>query len=155
MAYEVGCTCLRLWNVGVLWLNALSWLLVWGYQLSQRTARPTSCHMRVGICPHEEGDLPLEWTSLAQPGSKIQIRTSFNITWMTEWEWNVQTASHHSRLITALAELLLWSPYGIGQTIIFFCLVSSIFYLFSWPNLSRRRSDVYHTSTLDVALVRI
>jgi len=49
-------------------------------------------------------------------------------------------------------------PYGIGQTIIFlpcgfvFLLSSSSF---SSPNLSRRRLDVYHTSTHGVALVRI
>jgi len=44
----------------------------------------------------------------------------------------------------------LWSPYGIGQTIIFSSygfFLSSIFYLFSSPNLSRRTLDVYHTST--------
>jgi len=61
----------------------------------------------------------------------------------------------------------LWSPYGIGQTIIFlpcglplyFCpVVSSFFlssFLFSSPNLSGRRLDVCHTSTHGVALVRI
>ena len=43
----------------------------------------------------------------------------------------------------------LWSPYGIGQTIIFssrdfFYLLSSFF--FSSPNLSGRRLDIYHTS---------
>ena len=42
---------------------------------------------------------------------------------------------------------LLWSSYGIGQTIIFsscrlFFFLS--FYLFSSPNLSRRRLDVCH-----------
>jgi len=31
----------------------------------------------------------------------------------------------------------------------------SIFFLYSSPNLSGRRFDVYHTSTHDVALVRI
>jgi len=38
-----------------------------------------------------------------------------------------------------------------------FCLVASsiFFYLFSSPNLSGRRVDVYHTSTHGVALVRI
>ena len=50
----------------------------------------------------------------------------------------------------------LWSPYVIGQTIIFsscsFFLLSSFF---SSPNLSGRRLDVYHTSTHSVALVRI
>ena len=78
--------------------------------------------------------------------------------------------------------LLLWSPYGIGQTIILSCcylffLLSSFFMValcnraigqtiifsccglffllpsFSSPNLSRRRLDVCHTSTHGVALV--
>jgi len=31
----------------------------------------------------------------------------------------------------------------------------SFFFLFSWPNLSGRRLDVYHTSTHRVVLVRI
>ena len=56
--------------------------------------------------------------------------------------------------------LFLWSPYAIGQTIIFlpcdfylsFLLLS---FFFSSPNLSGRRLDVYHTSTRGVALVRI
>ena len=58
----------------------------------------------------------------------------------------------------------LWSPYGIGQTIIFlpcdffFFFFFFFFFLlsfFSSPNLSRRRLDVCHTSTHGVALVRI
>jgi len=50
----------------------------------------------------------------------------------------------------------LWSPYGTGQTVIF--LPRGFFFLssfFSSPDLSRRRFDVYHTSTHGVALVRI
>ena len=51
----------------------------------------------------------------------------------------------------------LWSPYVIGQTIIFlpcsFYLLLSIFLSFSSPNLSGRRLDVYHISTHGVALV--
>jgi len=54
-------------------------------------------------------------------------------------------------------KILLWSPYVIGQTIIFsscfFLLSSSSF--FSSPNLSGRRLDVYHTLAHGVALVRI
>ena len=55
---------------------------------------------------------------------------------------------------------LLWPPYGIGLAIIFlpcdFYLSSSLcFYLFSSPNLSSRRLDVYHASTHGVALVQI
>jgi len=34
-------------------------------------------------------------------------------------------------------------------------VLSFFFVLFSSPNLSGRRLDVYHTSTYDVALVRI
>jgi len=53
----------------------------------------------------------------------------------------------------------LWSPYVIGQTIIFlpcdFYLSSSTSFFFSSPNLGGRRLDVYHTSTHGVALVRI
>ena len=52
--------------------------------------------------------------------------------------------------------VFLWSPYVIGQTIIF-CPVISIFFFFfySSPNLNGHRLDVYHTSTHGVALVRI
>jgi len=39
--------------------------------------------------------------------------------------------------------------------IVWFLLLSSSFFLFSSPNLSGRRVDVYHTSTHGVALVRI
>jgi len=50
--------------------------------------------------------------------------------------------------------VLLWSPYVIGQTIIFsscfFLLLSSFF---SSPNLSGRRLDVYHTSAHGVVLL--
>jgi len=50
--------------------------------------------------------------------------------------------------------LLLWPPYVIGQAIIF--LPRGFFYLlFSSPNLSGHRLDVYYTSTHGVALVRI
>jgi len=57
------------------------------------------------------------------------------------------------------ASCSLWSPYGIGQTIIFSRCSLFFFYLssflFSSPYLSRRRLDVCHTSTRGVALVRI
>jgi len=48
--------------------------------------------------------------------------------------------------------LFLWSPYGIGQTIVFLpCGFFFFVFLFSSPNLSRRRLDVCHTSTHGVA----
>jgi len=43
--------------------------------------------------------------------------------------------------------MLLWPPYGIGQAIIFLPCGFFFFYLFSAPNLSRRRLHVCHTST--------
>ena len=46
----------------------------------------------------------------------------------------------------------LWPPYVIGQAIYIFILWFLL--LFSSPNLSGRRLDVYHTSTHGVALVR-
>jgi len=39
--------------------------------------------------------------------------------------------------------LSLWSPYVIGQTIMFSCC-DLFFFFFSSPNLSGRRLDVYH-----------
>jgi len=39
--------------------------------------------------------------------------------------------------------------------VLWFLLLFSSFYLFSSPILSRRRLDIYRTSTHDVALVRI
>ena len=58
------------------------------------------------------------------------------------------------------ADYFLWPPYVIGGALYFCPVVSfllSSFYLlfFSSPNLSGRRSDVCHTSTHGVALVRI
>ena len=64
------------------------------------------------------------------------------------------TSIHHDS-ITLPTSNFLWSPYAIGQAIIFFALwflSSFFFYLFSSPNLSDRRLDVYHTSTHGVAL---
>jgi len=56
----------------------------------------------------------------------------------------------------AVKRLLLWSPYVIGQTIIFSCCGLFFFLLFfSSPNLSGQRLDVYHTFAHDVALVQI
>jgi len=51
-------------------------------------------------------------------------------------------------------QILLWSPYVIGQTIIF-SSCGYFFFFLSLPNLSARRLDVYHTSTHGVALVYI
>jgi len=55
-----------------------------------------------------------------------------------------------SRSLSCL--ISLWPPYGIWQAIIFlpcgFYLLLLSFYLFSSSNLSGRRLDVYHTSTM-------
>jgi len=59
-----------------------------------------------------------------------------------------------SPLYVSVIMAALWNREG---HYIFIHVVSSIFLLlsFSSPNLSGRRLDVYHTSTHDVALVRI
>jgi len=50
----------------------------------------------------------------------------------------------------------LWNEAGHYIFALWFLLLSSFFFLlFSSPNLSRRRFDVYHTSTHGVALVLI
>ena len=49
----------------------------------------------------------------------------------------------------------LWLPWVAGADNIFSFCGFFFFYLFSSPNLSRQRLDVYHTSTHDLALVRI
>jgi len=46
-------------------------------------------------------------------------------------------------------------PMEQGRPLYFCPVVSSIFFFFSLPNLSRRRLHVCHTSTHGVALVRI
>ena len=79
---------------------------------------------------------------------------------MNEEDRKLQIAmgAHMKQLIGQSFASFLWSPYGIGQTIIFlpccfFLLLSSSFF----PRLisSRRRLDVCRTSTHGVALVRI
>jgi len=45
-------------------------------------------------------------------------------------------------------------PMRLQMRTLYFCPVVSSFF-FSWPNLSGRRVDVYHTSTHRVAIVRI
>jgi len=58
--------------------------------------------------------------------------------------------------IPSLDEFLLWPPYVIGGPLYFCPVVSFLLLLsFSSPNLSGRRSDVCHTSTHGVAVVRI
>jgi len=52
-------------------------------------------------------------------------------------------------------EGFLWSPYVIGQTIIFLPCDFFLSFFLSWPNLSRRRVDGCHICTPGVTLVRI
>ena len=81
-------------------------------------------------------------------------------------EIGIKESNDYVRILTGSSQManyahdvLLWSPYGIGQTIIF----SSRFFLllrsFLFPRLisavAGRRLDVYHTSTHGVALARI
>jgi len=49
----------------------------------------------------------------------------------------------------------LWPPSRARHYILLLCFLLSFFFFFSSPVLSSHRLDVYHTSTHDVALVRI
>jgi len=49
----------------------------------------------------------------------------------------------------------LWNRAGHYIFIVWFLLLLSFYLLFSSPNLSGRRVDIYHTATHGVALVRI
>jgi len=60
-----------------------------------------------------------------------------------------QTLRHWTEGATYIRQ----GSYHVGHWLTF--LVSILFFLFSWPNLSRRRLDVRHTSTHGVALVQI
>ena len=46
-------------------------------------------------------------------------------------------------------------PAQLDRTLYFAAVVSSLFLLFSSPNFSGRRLDVYHTSTHGIALLQI
>jgi len=65
--------------------------------------------------------------------------------------------SHITVVVVVVVEvILLWRPCVAAADIIFSsCFFFLLLLLFSSPNLSRRRLDVYHTSTHGVALVRI
>ena len=60
--------------------------------------------------------------------------------------------SHTVGFSIATLYIFLWTPYGIGQAIIFsYCAFFLSICFFSSPNLSGRKLDVYHTSTHGVA----
>jgi len=89
------------------------------------------------------------------------VRNCVNVASTTQLSVAVCRVRPASRAnITTLSTVslrLLWPPYGIGQATVFCPVVSSFFYLsfrylFSSPNLNRRRLDVYHTSSHGVAV---
>ena len=65
---------------------------------------------------------------------------------------NLRTSKRHTSGSTC--RLIMAALFNIRQAI-FALWFLSIFFLFSSPNLSGRRLDVYHTSTHGVALARI
>ena len=66
-----------------------------------------------------------------------------------------QSTEGYRHFLTVGVTVFLWSPYVIGQTIIFLLCDFYLSFFFSSPNLSGQGLDVYHTSTHGVALVRI
>ena len=62
--------------------------------------------------------------------------------------------SHVASRWVAQSRDSLWSPYGIGQTIIFSCCFLLLFFFFSSPNLSRRRLDVCHVVFWTISTIK-
>jgi len=96
-----------------------------------------------------------------RPCNNLSTSGSHLIHWVDEMRYLglFIVRSHTFKCCLNHTKRSLWSPYVIGQTIIFlpcsfFLLLLSSFFISS-PNLSGRRLDVYHTSTHGVALVRI
>jgi len=81
------------------------------------------------------------------------LRNDLRATDLLHWHLACYKLDYYGRPAKQMQTLYLWSPYEIRQTIIF--LPCGFYLLFSSPNLSGRRLDVYHTSTHGVALVRI
>jgi len=105
----------------------------------------------------------LVWGSVKWPPG-AGLHSSNKTGWMSAlallgwWHHKYRQAYHHHHHHIIYKPLLLGSPYGIGQTIIFSSCGFFFFYLsfFSSPNLSRRRLDVCHTKTTHgVVLVQI
>ena len=83
---------------------------------------------------------------------KPHVFVSLDVWWESEARISREVCKYVEFSVTCLYRLpvvYLWSPYVIGQTIIFlpcsFFLLSSFF---SSPNLSGRRLDIYHSSTV-------
>jgi len=102
--------------------------------------------------------------------STLVDRTTISVQWYSRtcrfWYYSNQLShtpqsfkpfhinSTHRKYKPTLMYILLWSPYVIGQTIIFLpCGFFLLSFFLSSPNLSDHRLDVYHTSSHGVALV--
>ena len=88
---------------------------------------------------------------------KLSIRLKWQFTFKISHHMHEHQPPNYFILLTICfsshQSINLWPPYEIGYAIIFLPVVS--FFLFSSPNLSGCRLDVYHTYTHGVALVRI
>ena len=121
-----------------------------------------------------------KWTLTEDNDIRLSCKGWFVISHLWRWELlqtgDCQVGNCH---VNCQHSSSLWSPYGIGQSIIFLpfgffffffmaalCNRGAIIFLpcsffpsssffFSSPNLIGRRSDVCHTSTHGIAIVRI
>jgi len=103
------------------------------------------------------------------PWNRFAVCTKFRAPTAATGNYGSRSLLHRQPKTAVLQSRFLWSPYGIGQTIIFSCcdlffllllllflfLFLFLLLLFLSPNLSRLSLDVCHTSTHGVALVRI
>ena len=96
------------------------------------------------------GTLYIHFRGFLTPNGFCQVQR------FSRFDQQHSTEGHH----VGHRPVLLWSPYVIGQTIIFlpcdfYLLLLLPSFFLSSPNFGGRRLDVYHTSTHGVALVRI
>jgi len=84
--------------------------------------------------------------------SIVAKRGAFNEVHSSDYRLNLHQVAETSRC--AADYFIMVALWNRADHYIFVLWFLSFFF-FSSPNLSRRRSDVYHTSTHGVALVRI
>ena len=91
----------------------------------------------------------IEWNADAWITMTIKARNSVHLVGSTA---NYYFTSAHDAAFSLSAN---YGRHDYRMRTLYFCPVVTVFLFYSSSNLSGRRLDVYHTSTHDVALVRI
>jgi len=135
-----------------------------GYHVHQHMPMLSLCYFMAALCNRAGHIHPVVSSSLWPPcvadADIIFLPCGFFLSIFFIPRLISAAADWMSTILPHMVWPYLWPPYVIGGPL-YFCPVisifylSSIFYLFSSPNLSGHRLDLYHTSTHGVAVVRI